>query len=72
MGKKRKLTAQEIEVFYYLNDLKDSGVTNMFGAGAYVREVFEVGKLEARRLLGLWMKNFNKDVETYKTLEIEI
>ena len=72
MGKKRKLTAQEIEVFYYLNDLKDSGVTNMFGAGAYVREVFEVSKLEAWRLLGLWMDNFNEDVETYKTLEIEI
>ncbi len=57
----RKTTDFEKEVFSYLNDLRDSGETNMFGAGSYVQDEFNLDKKESRRLVTLWMKNFNKD-----------
>jgi hypothetical protein len=57
----RKTTEQEKEVMSYLNDLRDSGVTNMFGATPYVEQEFEIEKREARRILQLWMSNFNEE-----------
>ena len=57
----RKTTQQEKEVMSYLNDLRDSGVTNMFGAALYVEQEFEIEKREARRILQLWMNNFNEE-----------
>lgn len=57
----RKTTDFEKEVFNYLNDLRDSGETNMFGAGSYVRDEFNLDKRESQRLVSLWMKNFDED-----------
>ena len=50
----------EKEVFNYLNYLIDSGVTNMFGAGSYIEKEFELSRLESRKLLTLWMENFDE------------
>ena len=50
----------ETEVLEYLDDLRESGVTNMYGAGAYIREQFHVNKQEAHRLLKLWMDTFDE------------
>lgn len=49
-------------VFVFLDDLRASGQTNMFGAGAYLEDEFEMTRKEARRVLGLWMNTF--DTET--------
>lgn len=57
----RKTTEQEKEVLSFLNVLRDSGATNMFGATPYVIEEFGVDKKEARELLQLWMNNFNEN-----------
>jgi len=46
-------------VFRYLDDLRESGVVNMFGAGEYLRDEFEMGRAESHRVLGLWMRTFN-------------
>jgi hypothetical protein len=48
------------EVFSYLNDLRDSGQTNMFGAGAYIEKAFNLDKRKARDLLTKWMKSFDE------------
>jgi predicted deacetylase len=56
-----KITEQEKEMFDYLNDLRDSGATNMFGANHYLVDEFEVDKHEARKVLSKWMENFNAD-----------
>ncbi len=48
------------EVFDYLDTLRESGVTNMFGAGPYIEAEFGVDKKEARRLLLEWMKQFKR------------
>lgn len=64
----RQTTEIEQEVMIYLNDLRDSGVTNMYGAVPYILSEFEdiyseeeLNKQEASRILSLWMKNFNED-----------
>jgi len=57
----RKTTPSEKEVMEYLNFLRESGATNMFGATPYVIEEFGLDKSEARRILSLWMKNFNEE-----------
>jgi hypothetical protein len=59
----RKTTPIEKEAMQYLNRLRDSGVTNMFGAAPYVQEEFGLDRAEARRLLTLWMDNFNEEAE---------
>ena len=57
----RKTTEQEKEVLEYLNILRDSGVTNMLGAIPYIQDEFDLDKKESRRLLLLWMANFNNE-----------
>jgi hypothetical protein len=47
------------EYFDYLDALRLTGVTNMFGAGAYLEEEFGLKKSEARNILLKWMEQFN-------------
>lgn len=44
------------EAYTFLDNLRESGVTNMFGAGQYVEEAFSIGKTEARKFLSGWME----------------
>lgn len=44
----------------YLDDLRESGVTNMFGAGAYLEDEFSIGRREARTILAYWMESFTE------------
>lgn len=44
-------------VFNYLDALRDSGITNMFGATPYVQRVFNVPRKEAMDLLVEWMES---------------
>lgn len=46
----------EEEMFQYLDALRESGVTNMYGAAPYLAEMFSLDKPEARRVLSGWMK----------------
>lgn len=43
------------EEFRYLDALRDSGKTNMFGAGAYLQRDFVIGKERAKDILLKWM-----------------
>jgi len=53
-----KMSELEKRVFEYLDDLRESGVVNMFGATPYIQKEFGVSKKEARELLLNWMKQF--------------
>lgn len=45
----------------YLDKLRISGVTNMFGAGSYVQKEFpELTKNQARNTLLYWMDSFGE------------
>jgi hypothetical protein len=48
--------AREQEMFDFLEDLRQSGDTNMFGAGTYLREAFGLSLSEATPILTKWMK----------------
>jgi len=45
----------------YLDALRESGATNMFGAGPYLVEQFNVTRSESHTILGYWMKSFGKE-----------
>lgn len=45
----------------YLEQLRRSGVTNMFGATPYLMEEFDLDKKEAIKILSDWMHNYNPD-----------
>ena len=57
----RKTTELEQEAMVFLNSLRESGVTNMFGAAPFVEDEFGFDRGEARRILQLWMRNFNEE-----------
>ena len=48
--------------FEYLTKLRDSGVTNMFGAAPYLMAEFGLDKRTAREILAKWMKSFSENV----------
>jgi hypothetical protein len=48
------------EVFVYLDELRESGVTNMWGAAAYVEDAFDVDHRTARSMLVEWMETFEE------------
>ena len=44
----------------FLDELRESGETNMFGAPAYLEQVFDVTKKEARDITSYWMATFSE------------
>jgi len=44
------------EEFLYLNRLRESGDTNMFGAAPYLEMEFDLDRREARKVLMEWMR----------------
>ena len=48
----------------YLENLRKSGVVNMYGAGPYLQKAFDLSKHEAATILVDWMENYKE--EDYK------
>ena len=48
------------EMFEFLDDLRESGETNMFGAGPYVQEAFGLSRSDARKVVIEWMGTFSE------------
>ena len=49
------------EHLQFLDDLRDSGITNMFGGAKYLREESpELSEEESREILVDWMKSFGE------------
>lgn len=46
-------------MYSYLDDLRESGITNMFGAGPYLAKEFDIDKRTARLVVGSWMNTFS-------------
>ena len=51
---------KEKEYFDYLELLRDSGVTNMIGAGLYLEATFDLSRSEARKVLVSWVESYKK------------
>lgn len=52
---------QVCDYFEYLDDLRDSGKVNMFGAAPYLAEAFNLEKSEARTFLKRWQDTFSDE-----------
>ena len=53
---------KNLEVYFeFLNYLRDTGVTNMYGAAPYLVEAFDIDKYEARKILSIWMNTLDND-----------
>jgi hypothetical protein len=42
----------------YLDNLRESGVTNMMGATPYLMEQFDIDKRKAREILSEWITSY--------------
>lgn len=51
----------EDEHLDFLDELRESGITNMFGAGRYIEETFGVDRYDAVEILTYWMKSYPRD-----------
>ena len=56
-----------LHYFVYLDELRESGEINMMGAPRELQYEFDIDKLEARKIFGLWTRQFStaKDPEQY-------
>lgn len=50
------MTETKETYFEYLDGLRDSGVTNMFGAAPYLQDAFGLNRHEAKAILLEWME----------------
>jgi hypothetical protein len=48
------------EMKVFLDDLRESGAVNMFGAAPYLAEAFDIPLTEARTVLSEWMETFGE------------
>jgi len=60
---------QLTEAFEYLDELRESGITNMFGASTYVERDLAYGRKEARECVTLWMSTYDGDLEVSDRVE---
>ena len=59
MEQKSKRPTQD-QVSHYLNELRESGVTNMFGARPYVQKKFAIDSNRAGEFVAFWMEHFEE------------
>ncbi len=45
-------------ILFFLDGIRDSGITNMFGAAPYIQDVYDIDRKLSRDLLGFWMNTF--------------
>ena len=45
----------------YLDNLRESGIVNMFGASPFVKDAFKVTSNEAITILSYWMETFGDE-----------
>jgi hypothetical protein len=48
------------QMFYFLDDLRESGACNMFGSGMYLQEVFGLDRYGAKEVVLEWMTTFSE------------
>jgi hypothetical protein len=46
------------EYFIYLDNVREAGVINMFGAAPYLQDAFDLSRHQARDVLLEWMDTF--------------
>ena len=57
-----RFTAKELDEYLrFLDGLRETGVTNMFGAATYLQQTYpELSGEDARKMLAYWMETFSQ------------
>lgn len=63
---------RESQMFQFLDHLRESGVTNMFGAAPYLEEAFGISRPEAQNVLGQWMRSFGQRQQHVKSAALSV
>jgi hypothetical protein len=58
-----------VEYFEFLDQLRESGDTNMYGAEPYLQEEFDLDREKARDVVLKWMRSYKHDVPAAKRAE---
>ena len=57
---KGEMKMENLEKYFeYLEQLRRSGITNMFGATIYLEQDFDLTHDEAKRILLAWMRTYS-------------
>lgn len=64
----RKLT----KFFIYLDNLRNSGATNMFGAAPYLSDAFGLPIKDAREVLGMWSRTFSDEPASKRASQLGV
>lgn len=64
-----KTLPSQHDVNIFLDVVRSSGVTNMYGASPYIEKHFKVGRREAKDFLYVWMKTFSERRERGEVIE---
>ena len=59
----------KLEHKIYLEQLRRSGIVNMFGATPFIEKRFNVNAITAAKILIEWMETYDPKDEAYKNLE---
>lgn len=59
----RPSRAMWVEYFRYLDELRESGDTNMWGGSSYLKRAYDLDENTARKVLLTWMDYFDVDVD---------
>lgn len=65
-GEKKEEIEMETEHKIFLEQLRRSGTTNMFGATPYLEDEFDLPKATARHILCEWMESYNPTDPDYE------
>lgn len=68
MKNTKTITTEQKETFDFLNELREEGSVNMFGAWSYIQSEFGFDRKKSNEIVKDWMLNFNSD--GYDHLEI--
>lgn len=58
--KEKRPTIVTDEHLTFLDELRESGITNMYGAAPYLRQEFPLSKPESHEVVAYWMKTFGE------------
>ena len=58
-----KVEFMKLDHKQYLDDLRETGITNMFGARPYIVSRFKIEKSTAGKILSEWMKSYGQEIE---------
>lgn len=55
-----------IKYYQYLEDLRQSGIVNMYGSVPYLQAEFDLSFNDAKEILMSWMRNYDEIIEYLK------